>query len=183
MRELFLVVLVLAAATTPAGGCAGRPGTGWGLLLGEVLQHRGDGDRSLGPNRIPIGVHGVAGKVETGDLLFHGHQLLLGELRQVPEDQLHGFRLFLPQGEEVKLSLQVFFRRFDLPPPRPGEAVDELLIGVQQLGPPHAHGVKGPCPDEAFQHPLVQVLVQQRWQKSGKEVNGPSAWRRPKPRW
>lgn len=119
----------------------------------------------------------MAGKVEAGDLLFHGHQLLLGELRQVPKDQLHGFRLFLPQGEEVKLSLQVF-------PAVPGEAVDELLIGVQQLGPPHAHGVKGPCPDEAFQHPLVQVLIQQPLAEIREGGKRPSAWRQgPKLRW
>ena len=55
------------------------------------------------------------------------------------------------QAEEVELPLQVF-------PPVPGQAVQEGLVGGHQLGAEDPHGVKGPGADEAFHHPLVQVL-------------------------
>ena len=54
----------------------------------------------------PVLVHGVAGEVEPGDLLLHGHALLGGKLRDVSQDQLdRRLAAVLGLGEEVKLPL------------------------------------------------------------------------------
>ena len=77
------------------------------------------------PGQLPVGVHGVAGEIQTGDLLLHRHKLLGGELREVPQDQLdRRLTAVLGLGEEVKLPLQILALV-------PGQAVEELLVGVQ----------------------------------------------------
>ena len=138
MRVLFRVVLVLAAATTPARTTF-CPSWNWARPASWAASSSTEamGTAPVGLDGLPIGVHGVAGEVEAGDVLLHGHPLLGGVLGKVGQDQLHRLRLVLVQGEEVKLPLQVF-------PPVPGQAVQEGLVGGHQLGAEDPHGVKGP---------------------------------------
>ena len=93
----------------------------------------------------------MAGEVEAGGLLLHGHHLLPGELGDGLHPELR--RLLLPAApaaEQVKLSLQIL-------PHVLGDGVHQGLIGPQQLGAVQPHAVKGAALDEVLQHPLVQI--------------------------
>ena len=127
------------------------PVAGGAVLPVKVPQNGADGHRPHQLGCLPVGVHGVPGEVEAGDLLLHGHELLgrvLGHVRQVEGGQGGLLRLSPAHAEQVHLALQVALAAG-------GDAVQHLPIDLHQLGALIAHPVKGPGFDEALQHPPV----------------------------
>ena len=106
--------------------------------------------------RFPVGIHGVAGEVQSCDLPLLTHQLLRGVFREVR----HGHLCVPPGGgrrgyaEKVHLSLHIL-------PPGAADGVHELVAHRHHLAAACAEAVEGPGADEVFQRPLVDVAVVQ----------------------
>ena len=109
-----------------AVGKAGRSS-----LLGEILQNSPDRRHLQRPDRIPVGVHGMAGEIETCGLLLHIHQFLGGKLRDIRQGDLLYCRgavlIFRRHGEKVQLTLQILLLLG-------GHGVHHGLIDLEKLG-------------------------------------------------
>ena len=94
-------------------------------LLGKVRQDRPHRGRLALFDHVPVFVHGVAGEVESSRLLFHGHELVPGKLRDIFDLELGGaLRLIPTAAEQIELARQVLALVL-------GDGVHKLLIGLQ----------------------------------------------------
>ena len=96
----------------------------------------------------------MAGEIESRSGLFHQHQLLDGELRNIRQRCL----LFCAalgassHGKEVHLSLYIVS-------PHCRDGIHDLLIYLDQLGPAGSQRVKGSGADQVLHRPLVHVAA------------------------
>ena len=127
-------------------GKAGRA-----LLLLKIRQNLLNGHGTGGFGQLPIVTHGVAGEEKTRGLLFHGHQLHGGKLRNVRQvDMLELLGHRRAHAEHIYLPLQVL-------PVGKGHAVHHRLENLDELGALGTQGIKGTAADQVLHGPLIHV--------------------------
>ena len=137
------------------------------VLPREIRQDGPDGLRPTGAGGGAELVHGVAGEIETSDLLLHEHPLPLGVFGDVGHGDLgDGDGLPSPSAEEVELPLQALLVGLS-------HRSGHLVADLHELGAAGAGGVESSGADQALQHPAVQVVVIHPGTEIGKGGKGP----------